>query len=269
VFLSQSRLRFGIVGRRTWTDGQLRDAVARQSSWRGVLRALGLAATSGGSIGVVKRRAQDLGLDTSHFTGRRRWSDEELQDAIAISDSWPEVAQRLGLIKERRTGLRLKGDALRLGFDVSHLDVGKASPSIDPLSRPPLVSELRRAAPSIAAAWFGLRGFGIAYPAEPEDYDLLATGQSEIFRIQVKSTTSKSSAGKWQVGIGQRPYSGGSTAPRTPYDPDSIDFFFIVNASGDLYLLPIEAVAGLTNIYLSAYEEYWVGDVSSLLAGAC
>jgi hypothetical protein len=234
-----------------------------------VLRALGLAATSGGSIGVVKRRAHDLGLDTSHFTGRRRWSDQELKDAIAISDSWPEVAQRLGLIKEPRTGLRVKGHALRLGLDASHFDVQRPTPSNDPLSGRPRLSELRRAAPSIAATWLGLRGFGVAYPTEPEDYDLLVTGPSGIFRIQVKSTTSKSSAGKWQVGIGQRPYSGGSTAPRTPYDSDSIDFFFIVDASGNLYLLPIEAVAGLTIIYLSAYEEYWVGDVSSLLADSC
>jgi len=118
------------VGQRTWTDEQLRVAVAGQRSWRGVLRALGLVATSGGSIGTVRRRADKLGLDSSHFTGARRWSDEDLIAAIEHSLSWTEVAETLGLIKERRTGLRLKGDALRLGLEVADLDhTPQAQPS--------------------------------------------------------------------------------------------------------------------------------------------
>jgi hypothetical protein len=52
---------------------------------------------------------------------------------------------------------------------------------------------------------------------------------------------------------------------RVPYDPSSIDLFAVINATGDLYLIPIEVVAGYTAIYLSAYDDSRVGDVSSLL----
>jgi len=63
---------------RTWTDAQLTDAVRTASSWRGVMRELGLNATSAGAIRIVRRHTIRLGLDTSHFRGKRRWSDAQL-----------------------------------------------------------------------------------------------------------------------------------------------------------------------------------------------
>lgn len=84
--------------------------MASQRSWRGVLRALG--ERSGGSIKVVKRRADLLELETNHFSGHRRWSDQELSEAVKVSVSWEEVAERLGLVRDRRTGLRVKGHAV-------------------------------------------------------------------------------------------------------------------------------------------------------------
>jgi len=39
------------------------------------MRELGLCVTSAGSIRIVKRHVARLSLDTSHFTGQRRWSD--------------------------------------------------------------------------------------------------------------------------------------------------------------------------------------------------
>lgn len=254
------------MGRRTWTDEQLREAVASQRSWRGVLRALGLAATSGGSIGTVRRRAELLGLDASHFTGGRRWSHIDLTDAVAQSRSWPEVAEKLGLVRERRTGLRLKGDALRLGLDVAHLDGSPPSPPLPELLRDdPDLETLRHAAPLITAAWFSMRGLPVAFPSEPQKYDLLVTTADGVGRVQVKTTTSKTSSGSWHVGIGHRPYSMEKDWGKAPYDPDDLDLFAVINGVGELFLIPIEAVAGLTAIYLSAYEQYRVGDVSSLL----
>lgn len=217
----------------------------------------------------MRRRAGELDLDTSHFSGNRRWSHAQLEQAIQLSSSWPEVAERLGLIRERRTGLRLKGDALRLGFDVSHLEDVHPHQRDDRYRVPPQLSELRRAAPSLAAAWFTLRGFAVTFPIEPQEYDLLVTGPRQVMRVQVKSTTSLTSNGKWQVGIGQRPHSVTKTGARAPYDPESIDLFAVINGVGDLYLIPMQVVAGLTGIYLSAYGDYKVGDVSSLLADSC
>lgn len=43
---------------------------------------------------------------------------------------------------------------------------------------------------------------------------------------------------------------------RTTYDPDEIDFFFIVDGDLDYYLIPMATVGGLTAIQLSAYQNY-------------
>ncbi|WP_156250512.1 hypothetical protein [Pseudactinotalea terrae] len=57
--------------RAAWTDEQLVAAVQASTSWRSVAYALGLAR---GSTHRVKRRAQELSLDTTHMIGNRRWS---------------------------------------------------------------------------------------------------------------------------------------------------------------------------------------------------
>jgi hypothetical protein len=115
------------------------------------------------------------------------------------------------------------------------------------------------------ASWFSIRGFAVATPTEPQIYDLLVTAHDGIKRVQVKTTTFTVRNGRWAVGIGHRPYSLDKTAAKEPYDPVSLDFFAVINGIGELYLIPIEAVAGRTGIYLNTYSQYKVGDVSSLL----
>src|SRR4051794_40866439 len=105
---------------RTYTDQQLTDAVASSHSWRAVLRRLGLTATSSAAIRSVRGHAARLGLDDSHFTGQRRWTDAELVAAVAGAQSWTHVAEHLGLSGGSSTTL-LKGHAVRLGVDTSHL----------------------------------------------------------------------------------------------------------------------------------------------------
>jgi hypothetical protein len=53
---------------RTWTDEQLRGAVASSTTVAGTIRKLGLIA-AGGNYDQVQRRMAELGLDSSHFTG--------------------------------------------------------------------------------------------------------------------------------------------------------------------------------------------------------
>jgi hypothetical protein len=87
------------------------------------MRELGLCVTSAGAIRIVKRHVARLGLDTSHFRGKRRWSDAQLRHAVATSYSWREVECELGLTPgsgdER---IRVKAHAVRLGLDLSLLE---------------------------------------------------------------------------------------------------------------------------------------------------
>jgi hypothetical protein len=46
---------------------------------------------------------------------------------------------------------------------------------------------------------------------------------------------------------------------RTPYDPDEIDFYFVIDGELNYYLIPVAAVGGLMAIRLSAYQDYRLG----------
>src|SRR3954453_23224318 len=79
---------------RTWPDAQLIDAVAGSSNGRDVMRKLGLNANSAGAIRIVRRDVERLGLDTSHFRGKRIWTDSQLRRAVMDSLSWDELPKQ-------------------------------------------------------------------------------------------------------------------------------------------------------------------------------
>jgi hypothetical protein len=247
-----------------WPDSDLTNAVAASRSWRDVMRKLGLCVTSAGSVRVVKRRVGLLGLDTSHFTGQRTWSDAALKRAAAQAYSWNELLEALGI--KSRSGderIRVKAHALRLGLDLSHLSDRPQDAREHAVGRPAL-RNLREAATSLAACWFSLCGFGTALPIEPAVFDLLVSTTEGIKRVQVKTTTYKSKVG-WQVGVGRRPYSAGNREPLVPYDPELIDWFFIVDGDLNIYLIPSQVIGGRVGLLLRTYSKYIVGNAAGLM----
>jgi hypothetical protein len=89
----------------------LTEAVKVSSSWRGVMRELGLIDTSAGAIRIVRRHAV-----------RRGWSDDQLRNAVAEGKSWDEVLVSLGLSTNSGNARTfIKSHAIRLGLDFSHL----------------------------------------------------------------------------------------------------------------------------------------------------
>ena len=108
---------------RTWSDSELRDAVAVSTNWRQVMRTLGLNASSAGAIRIARRHVERLGLDTSHFRGKRIWSDAQFRRAVIDSQSWDELLTTLGLAPHSGDGrIRVKAHAIRLGLDLSRLE---------------------------------------------------------------------------------------------------------------------------------------------------
>lgn len=212
----------------------------------------------------MRRHSSRLSLDTTHFAGPRRWSDRQLVRAVNESKSWGEVLQRIGLIDDRRTEVRIKGNAVRLGLDIDHLEPADVEP-VDLAEFDAREENLRTAAPALVSAWFSMRGIAVALPTDSQPYDLVVTLPDGIKRVQVKTTTSRRD-GTWLAGVGHRPYSGDAPDGKLPYDPATLDLFAIINGEGEVYLVPVEALAGRTGIYLSAYERYRVGDVSSLMS---
>lgn len=254
----------GARNQRCWTDDDLRRAVASHHSWRAVARSLGLLPSSTNNL---RRHAQRLDLDTSHFSGKRGWSDHMLRTAIDRATTWPQALALLGIQDTGVARTRVRGHAHRLGLHVAHLDgPAPVRPGIDQARHArPRADMLRTAASAIAVAWFSLRGWPTVAAAEGQLYDLIVAMPSGFQRVQVKSTICRSKTGRWLVGVGRRPYSLDKTATKAPYDPRALDHFFIVTGDGDLYLVPSQALAGRTSVSIDSYPEYRVGDASSLL----
>jgi hypothetical protein len=88
-----------------------------------------------------------------------------------------------------------------------------------------------------------------------------------VRRVQVKTTTFRSK-GSWSVHIGQHPHRTDRTTGRRAYDPDSVDFFFVIDGDYAVYLIPSARVGGRLTINVGAYRRYLVGDASSLFASS-
>jgi len=205
-----------------------------------------------------------MGLDTSHFTGQRTWSDAALKRAAAYAYSWDELLASIGA--KSRSGderIRVKAHALRLGLDLSHLTDHVPDTSPQPTLEPAL-RNLRQAATSFAASWFSLRGCAVAMPIEPTVYDLLVSAPDGIKRVQVKTTTYNGKTG-WQVAVGRRPYSIGNRERQIPYDPELIDWFFIVDGDLPMYLIPSTVLGGRVQVLLRTYSNYIVGNAAGFM----
>jgi hypothetical protein len=232
---------------------ELATAVAASHSWRGVFRRLGRPQHSAGALRSVRRQVDEFGIDYSHFTGQRRWSDRQLIDAVATSITWREVLTRLGLSDLRGDLRALRTHATRLGIDVSHLG-RRSDATVSPAE--PDRRHLRTAGPTLAATWFMLRGYEVLWPLEPCRYDLAVRSDDAFQRIQVKTVTHRRKDGSFvaQLSNSRRP------GHRDLYDVGEIDSFFVIDAELNAYLIPFQAVAGYGQISLRGYRSYLVGE---------
>jgi hypothetical protein len=234
------------------------------------MRELGLGerATSAGAIRIVRRHASQLGLETSHFRGKRRWSDAQLKHAISEGRSWTDVLTELGLSTSSGNAQgHIKSHAVRLGLDLSHLRAGR--PAEPPAKISHLKADLRYlrvAGPTMAATWFALRGCTVSFPAEPATYDLLVDTPEGIRRVQVKTSTSHTKDG-WMVTVGRHLNADTKRGHLTAYDPESIDLFFVIDGDFAMYLIPSRALAGRVRVLIRAYATYIVGNAHGLLGG--
>ena len=118
----------------TWTDDELRIAVATATSMREVMARLGYG-PSGGAWTAAKRQILQLGLDTSHFgrvgfsepvrmpeprASRRSWTDADLRAAVAASKSIAGVLRQLGLKPGGSMYVTIQRRIVDLALDTQH-----------------------------------------------------------------------------------------------------------------------------------------------------
>ncbi|HZC73042.1 MAG TPA: group I intron-associated PD-(D/E)XK endonuclease [Jatrophihabitans sp.] len=235
-----------------YTREELAAAVAASRSWRGVLRTLGRSATSAGVQRAVRRQVEAFGIDHSHFTGQRGWSDRQLRDAITEARSWPEVLERLGLRGSNYATVR--AHAARLDLDASHLGK-RAAPRVRSQVEPRL-DNLRIAGSAFAAAWFLVRGYHVMWPLEPCRYDVGVLSEGQFQRVQVKTATYRNAGGAYVVSLSNSRRPG----HRDVYDVGEIDSFFVIDAELTAYWIPFADVSGYGQISLRSYRAYLVGE---------
>lgn len=110
---------------RRWTDEQLVEAVASSRTLSEVCRKLGILP---GKYDVIRAHIARLGIDASHLprasagsprTGRR-YSDEQLIDAVRAEVTVHGVLRRLGYTPNGGMFRAVSGHIRRLGLDTSH-----------------------------------------------------------------------------------------------------------------------------------------------------
>lgn len=264
----------GMPRPRKWTDDQLREAVATSSTWQEVVLKIGRT-DNAKARRVVQGHAVRLDLDVGHLPAfkpvapvyphdfRYRNVVDDLAKAIPECDSWAQVFRRIGMTPTGSGYASLQNKAASLGLDTSHFRGQKwGSRPVDvvevPFGRDRDPELLRKAAAAHATAWFMERGYTVCVPVEPALYDLVVESDEGLVRIQVKSTITRDRNGRWLVRIHRMTYD--SSAKRTSsgarvscaYASGEIDFFFIVTAFGDKYLVPLAVTSGAGTLTLDS-----------------
>lgn len=235
-----------------YTAEALRAAVAECRSWRAVMKRLGFATTNGYTGQQLREHASRLGIDASHFPVRSAWTNEAVVRAVASASGWGEALQLLGAEPTSRRIAQLKGHVQRIGLDVPAFGSkwGIADVS-NPFAGDPDPGKLRRAGQSFAAGWFEHRGYPVSIPVEPRPYDLLVEAAGRIWRVQVKTACGKRRSNSYICHIARRPTRDGQMA----YDPDDVDFFFIIDGDFRFYLVPIREVAGAVEVSVGTIKH--------------
>src|SRR5712691_9432347 len=103
-----------------FSDDELREAIARSRSWRGVARVLGYSDRNGFIGERLRERASDLGIPTSHFPWHIPWTAPEVATALRECDTWTQVLLRLGVALGGHNVSKVRSYADRHGLDYSH-----------------------------------------------------------------------------------------------------------------------------------------------------
>jgi hypothetical protein len=114
-----------------------------------------------------------------------------------------------------------------------------------------------RVGASIAMQWFLSHGYMVSLPVETTTYDLVVESDDGLKKVQVKTTQRTSASGAYVVKITRSVYTATAKLNARgryvtmPYEPGTVDFFFITTGDRRLYLIPFEAVRGFTDVSLT------------------
>lgn len=95
----------------------------------------------------------------------------------------------------------------------------------------------------MAIGWFASRGWTVSIPlTDSQDYDLIVDNGA-IQRVQVKSTSFKSKYGVFTISLTVKGGNRSGTGKIKKFDKTKVDAVFALTSTGDMYFIPVNAVA--------------------------
>ncbi|WBB94109.1 group I intron-associated PD-(D/E)XK endonuclease [Verrucosispora sp. WMMC514] len=186
----------------------------------------------------------------------RRYTDDQLREAVRTATCWADVMEGVG---KRRTANQapVRAVVARLGLDVSHFGYARSNVPVQARSLPfsQAVDRCGRSGLSVAATWFLDRGYNVSIPVEPAPYDLVCESDDGLKKVQIKTTRKVSGGGRYVVQLTRTIYNPAAMPNsagkyrQARYEPGTVDLFFII-AGPNTYLIPYDAVATSTTLNL-------------------
>lgn len=110
-----------------------------------------------------------------------------------------------------------------------------------------------------AIAYFSKIGYTVSIPiTDSQDYDLIVDNGSKLLKVQVKTTSYKTTHNIFQV---QLKTSGGNRSGSTikTFDKNDSDLLFILTDNSEMYLIPRENIQSKSAINLGKdYVKYCI-----------
>ena len=113
---------------------------------------------------------------------------------------------------------------------------------------------------AIAIAWFVEHGHNVSIPlTDSQDYDLVVEFEGRLCGIQVRTTYHRKENGSYQANLRVLGGNRSGTGKVKQFDPELVDFLFIVTEDGQKYLIPSGAIHNRSSIALcNKYAEFRV-----------
>ena len=107
-----------------------------------------------------------------------------------------------------------------------------------------------------AIAYYGKLGYTISIPlTDTQDYDLLVDNNSQILKVQVKTTTVKTKAGNFEVNLRVTGGNRSGTGKSKSFEENDCDLLFVMTEDFSFYSIPREKITTGRSITLGDKYE--------------
>lgn len=112
-----------------------------------------------------------------------------------------------------------------------------------------------------AIGWLTSQGYTVSIPlTDSQDYDLVAEMSQGLCKVQVKTSHYERRPGKYEVSLCTSGGNKSGTGKLKEFNPESVDYLFVLLNDGRKYLIPSGKVSGTRKIMVGGekYEAYLV-----------